>query len=79
MHMRDHDKVIAVSNLCPSDFEVLLRLSHSRFRVVQQNARRRASEPHDVWIEGAVTVAELNELFMKNMDYPGSTRIREVV
>ena len=69
MHMRDEDKVIAVSNLCPNDFEVLLRLSHSR---------RRASEPHDVWIEGAVTVAELNELILNNCDFPGSIRVREV-
>jgi hypothetical protein len=79
MHLRDNEKVIAVTNLCPSDFEVLLRLSRGRFRVVQQNVRRRASEAHDVWVEGAVTVPQLNSLFIQNMDFPGSVRVREVV
>jgi hypothetical protein len=78
MHMRDSYKIIAVTNLCPNDFEVLLRLSHGRFRMIQQNARRRASEPHDVWIEGGITAADLSELIMRNCDYPGSIRVREV-
>jgi hypothetical protein len=79
MHMRDGDKIIAVSNMSPGDFEVLLRLARGRFRVVQQNARHRASQAHDVWIEGKVTVDELTGLFIQNMDFPGSLRVREVV
>jgi hypothetical protein len=74
----NNDKILALGNLAPEDYEVVLRLAKSRFRLYQVGKRHRASDPYEVWIEGNVTVEAIKELLMHNCDYPGSIRVREV-
>ena len=79
MRLRDDDKVYSVANLCPDDFETLLRLSKGRYRMIALGDRARASQAYDVFVEGELSEAELRELLLRNCDYPGSIRVRQVV